>query len=66
MKHVQSVAYYRFSRAQEPRHSAAGLRQGIPAEGGVARCGVKPGAGVNVLRDAIALVDDRARVSIAA
>ena len=32
----------------------------------LAENGVKPGAGVNVLRDAIALVDDRAKVVIAA
>ncbi len=32
----------------------------------LAENGVKPGAGINVLRDAIALVDDRAPVSIAA
>ena len=32
----------------------------------LAEHGVKPGAGVNVLRDAIALVEDRAVASIAA
>jgi len=32
----------------------------------LAENGVRPGAGVNVLRDAIALVDDRAVASIAA
>jgi tRNA-dihydrouridine synthase A len=32
----------------------------------LAENGVKLGAGVNVLRDAIALVDDRAQVAIAA
>jgi len=32
----------------------------------LAENGVKPGAGVNVLRDAIALVDDRAVASMAA
>jgi tRNA-dihydrouridine synthase A len=32
----------------------------------LAENGVKPGAGVNVLRDAIALVEDRAVASMAA
>jgi tRNA-dihydrouridine synthase A len=32
----------------------------------LAENGVKPGAGVNVLRDAIALVEDRAKAAIAA
>jgi tRNA-dihydrouridine synthase A len=47
-----------------------GAFQGVPGARAfrrhLAENGVKAGAGVNVLRDAIALVDDRAPVSMAA